>query len=192
MKVLAERSNRIFIVGPIILVVLGSYIVYRLKRRHSGFYYRSGRTFAIAFTLFITTLCGIIERIFMPKVLIEYDNAGIYIYKYKGREPIIIRFESIWSFSTEIDYGSEDDSFEAYSYEHAALIGSTLTGSLKIQTANEIIKIRGIKNVKDVERKLDKLRDEYMELRNERYDAIIAQKRREEELAELAKHDPNT
>lgn len=128
----------------------------------------------------------------MPKVLIEYDNTGLYIYKHRNKEPILIRFESIWRISSEVDYGSEDITLKEYTYEAAALSVKGLTGSLRLQTAEGVIKIRGIENVKDVERRLDKLHDEFMELRNERYEAIIAGKRRSEELAELAKHDPNT
>lgn len=202
MKVLAERSNKIFIVGPIMLVILSVSIFFIMKNilsLHRFHVYRGPRRRRrLRHFLFFLAMCwlaiasAIIERLCMPKVLIEYDNAGIYIYKHKRKDPIILRFENIWSFTSESDVGSEDITLGTLSYEQAALIGKGLVGTLKIRTCDGEIKVRGIKDVKDVERKLDKLHDEFMDLRNERYDAIIAQKRREEELAELAKHDPNT
>lgn len=200
MKVLAERSNRIFIVGPIMLVILSILIYFMMKYFifRNGFHFY-GRRRRILFSVFISLVTGwlafvsaIIERICMPKVLIEYDNAGIYIYKHRRNDPIILRFESIYSFTSEADIGSEGITLGTFSYEQVALSGDKITGTLRIRTADDEIKIRGIHDVKSVERKLDKLRDDYMRLRNERYNAIIEQKRREEELAELAKHDPNT
>ncbi len=203
MKVLAERSDKIFIVGPILLLVSGvilyfftrdPYLLWRRISRSLTYDIPSitAMVFFSALSVFVATIFNLVERIAMPKVLIEYDNAGLYIYKHRNKEPILIRFESIWRISSEVDYGSEDITLKEYTYEAAALSVKGLTGSLRLQTAEGVIKIRGIENVKDVERRLDKLHDEFMELRNERYEAIIAGKRRSEELAELAKHDPNT
>lgn len=196
MKVLAERSNRIFFIGPLILAVVGFFIWFLSGYINFRSLYNCPSEIleitAVAVVVFVVTLYIFIERMFMPKILMEYDNAGIYIYKYKNSEPILLRFETIGVCGSEIEPDSGALGMETYSYERAALMGTKMTGAIKIQTDMGEVKVRGIKNVKEVEIKLGKIRNEFEALRNERYEAIVAQKIRDEELAELARHDPNT
>lgn len=201
MKVLAYRSNQIFITAPILVplcfIVLqpmvGSILSFRV---HSDLFWCF---FITVSSIMLSQLIGFVERLFMPKVLIECDNCGIYIYKYKRSEPILLRYEHIWDCRAQVNNGAEDiplnmdyNPNEADSYERAGITTTPLVGMLKFNTPYEVVRVHGIKDVKAVERKLASIRYDFKEKQDEWIDFNIEYSKRQEELKELAKHDINT
>ena len=198
MKALAYRSNLIFITAPILVPIC--FLVSLQIFSHTRFFY--GWLFELlltVLTVMVSQLIGFVERLFMPKVLIEYDDCGLYIYKYRKSKPILLRYENIWDCRARVNSGSEDfpmsESFnpnKADSYERVSISSKAFVGMLNINTPHEVIRVHGIKDVKAVERKIASIRYEFKEKRDEWLDYNIELVRRERELEELAKHDINT
>lgn len=202
MKVLAERSNAIFLWGPFAILASMLYFYLYIKYDISlspRYYY-----FGFFLSLFISTVYNLIHRIALPQILIEYDKAGIYVYNRRNKEPIIIRYEHLWS-SVALPGEDEFDKFDApdtsfwgmyFPEPRETVTGysrpNAMTGSLRIELPNQFITIHGIKNVREVSRQLDRLVDENKKNKMEFYEAQMEKRRREDELAELAKHDINT
>ncbi len=137
---------------------------------------------------------------FYKRVIIEYDDCGIYIYK-KFKPIKTIRFEEFWSQSTREDFDEiyvmrrhtiRWNRTENYYKITDLFFGFIKTGTLRMETPYEVINVGGIKNVKQVEIELNKLirakKKEYLKEMEEK----IAVENRMEELAELSKHNPNT
>lgn len=198
MKVLAYRSNKIFFTAPILVPLCIIIALEMVQSIHTMYGWR-WELFIGILGVMISQLVGFVERLFMPKVLIEYDNRGLYIYKYRKSEPILLRYENIWDCRAQINEGSEDiplsmdySSKKFDSYERAAISSKSLVGLLKFNTPHEIITVHGIKNVKSVERELASIRYDFKEKQEEWLDYNIEKSRRNKELEELAKHDINT
>ena len=202
MKVLAYRSNLIFITAPILVPICFCICFYMVKDimrwwwTYNDFWWG---IFITAFTTMLSQTIGFIERLFMPKVLIECDDHGIYIYKYKRSEPILLRYEQIWGFCAHTNYGAEDYPLSQTgnpntldSYEKTAISMKSFVGMLKINTPYEVVTIHGIKDVKAVERELASIKYDFKEKQEEWVDYNIERSKREKELEELAKHDINT
>ncbi len=167
MKVLAERSDAIFYWGPpaIIISILYFYLRFGLGIRILPRYY----FFVFFLTLLISTIYNLAHRLTLPKVLIEYDKAGIYIYKRRNKPAITIRYEQLWS-ATALTGEKDFDDLDgpAYGLKRLLLRGSsesitgnssfnTMTGALRIELPDQFIKIHGVKNVQAVRRDLEKL-----------------------------------
>lgn len=200
MKVLAERSNAIFFWGPPTIALCFIYIYLRwnfgwrrrLFRRHSLSYF--------VVILFISTIYNLIHRLFIPQVIIEYDKAGIYVYNKRRGDPIIIRFEHLWS---SMSFGGED-AFDELDVPSSAFVPdkemlntgycscNTTTGTLRIELPNQFITLHGIKNVGQVKLQLDRLVREHKKEKMAFYEEQMMKRQREVELEELRKHDPNT
>ncbi len=201
MKVLAYRSNKIFFTAPILVPLCFIVFSYMLRRMlstpiHSDFFWYVFAT--VGFTM-ISQLAGFVERLFMPKVLIECDNCGVYIYKYKRSEPILLRYEHIWDCRAQTNEGAEDIPLNmnynpnaADSYERAGITTTPLVGMLKFNTPYEVIRVHGIKDVKAVERELASIRYDFKDKQDDWIDYNIEYSRRQKELEELEKHDINT
>lgn len=197
MKILAERSNAIFLWGPfaILVSVLYFYLYFRFDISLTPRYYFWG-FFA---TLFFSTIYSLVHRISLPRVLIEYDKAGIYIYNRRNKDPIIIRYEQLWS-TTALAGEKESDDIDVPDYSfrgsEETITGysscNTMTGALRLELPDQFVKIHGVKNVRDVRRQLEKLIDENKRNKISFYEEQMEKKRREMDLEELAKHDPNT
>ena len=198
MKVLAYRSNKIFITAPI-LVPVCCIIMYVLLKHYRFYYGWVFEIFTAVSSIMLSQLGGFVERLFMPKVLIEYDNCGLYIYKYRKSEPILLRYEHIWDCRAQTNEGSEDIPLNmdynpnvADSYERAGITTTPLVGMLKFNTPYEVIRVHGIKDVKAVERELASIRYDFKDKQDDWIDYNIEYSRRQKELEELAKHDINT
>ena len=195
MRALAYRSNKIFITAPIITVI-GFFVLYGLLRT----VHRWNFELVISVvTLIVSQVTGFTERLFMPKVLIECDDCGLYIYKYRKSKPILLRYENIWDCRAQVNNGSEDfpvsDSYnpdKADSYERVGIATKSFVGMLNINTPHQVIRVHGIRNVKAVERELASIRYDFKEKQNDCLDYNIERVKREEELQELAKHNPDT
>ncbi len=202
MKILAYRSNLIFITAPILVPICFFIFAYMVKDIVGSWWLYSELWWSIFITVFTTMLSqtiGFVERLFMPKVLIEYDDHGLYIYKYKNSEPILLRYEQIWGFCAHTNYGAEDyplsQTFNPNtqdSYERVAISSKEFVGMLKFNTPHEIVTVHGIKDVKSVERELSALKYDFKEKQEAWLDYNVERSKREKELEELAKHDVNT
>lgn len=202
MKVLAYRSNLIFITAPILVPICFFIFICMVKDIVGSWWMYSELWWSIFITDFMIMLSqtiGFVERLFMPKVLIEYDDHGLYIYKYKNSEPILLRYEQIWGFCAHTNYGAEDYSLSQNfnpntqdSYEKLAISYKEFVGMLKINTPYEIVTVHGIKDVKSVERELASLKYAFKEKQEAWLDYNAERSKREKELEELAKHDVNT
>lgn len=193
MKVLAYRSNRIFVVAPIVVFLCG--LVLQLYIHNELYIFgRNNRIRVIGFVcmLSITMLCAFVERLCMPKVLIECDDCGLYIYKYKKSAPILLRYDDIISSSITVGVGSEDITIGQLSPEQTGFVSNNAVGVLCIRTKHGDIRIHGIQNIKQVRGELNKKLGEFKRKQQAEIDELIERSRRQKELEELAKHDVNT
>ena len=175
-KVLAKRANGIFIAAPILVVsfFLLNFLLYNLSEYEQLFSLvlifapgRYGLTNPITVLYFgyafITAgaVVGFVIRLFTCRIIIEYDDYGIYVYR-KFRPVEIIRYENLWSSSGELDYRDAPDLLESGLESegvHSAR-GIFGTGSLRIRTTKKTIRLYGVKNVLQVETALNKLAEE--------------------------------
>ncbi len=184
MKVLAKRANGIFIIAPIITLLFillticlfvmladdseqGRILQMLVGYSEFGSYrYRRGRFFRYFYFGFSIVSLGCVvsavRRIFIPKVIIEYDKKGLYIYR-RFKPVKTIRYEDMWSRTSETDLENINVIVPRFRYGHREVNvsnpfwGIIKTGTLRIETAEEIISLHGIKNVKEVELMLNKL-----------------------------------
>ena len=97
MKVLAQRANGWIFVAPFIFISLAVYMIeifnsiYNPEHIETIFLLLIDYRFLMMISSFIFTLSTWVLRVMTPKVIIEYDRAGIYIYQYKFMEPYILR-----------------------------------------------------------------------------------------------------
>lgn len=194
MKVLAYRSNRIFVVAPIVVVVcfLLTSMIFYFRRGSVRIGRYNWHIIGAAWSLAVAMAAAFIERLCMPKVLIEYDDCGLYIYKYRRGDPILLRYEQIINHHFEVDVGSENMTFSGMSQEQVGFVSKNAIGTLCIRVDGEDIKVRGIKNVKQVSIELNKQIKAFKEKENNKIERYLEQLKREKELEELAKHDINT
>ncbi len=219
MKVLAKRANGIFIIAPIIMTVFIIFticIVFMLaddsERGRAfqmflgydafGYYrYRRGRFFRYFYwgclVANIGTLVSAVRRLLVPKVIMEYDNCGVYIYR-RFKPVQTVRYEDMRS------RGSAEDLTEvevvmprAFRYGTnrntvARPFGSFIkTGKLTIETADDIITLYGVKNVEEVNMKLDKLIKDSKKKNTSESDIEIAKQDYVTMIDEMAKYDMN-
>ena len=109
MKVLAQRANGLIFVAPFFLISLVIYIVdvfntvYNPEHIETILLLLLDYRFIVMLISFVYLLSKWVLRVMTPKVIIEYDRAGIYIYQYKFMEPYILRYENLYSVFAEID-----------------------------------------------------------------------------------------
>lgn len=171
----------------------------RHRHRHFRSYYRDmpellafrcALSFGIEFMLLLWVL---VRRLSIPKVIIEYDDFGLYIYK-KGMPVTLLRYESLWSMYVheEVIDSYEDFDSSGYMRTQQSLWGISATGSIRFEVPNGFIIVSGVSRVKEVEKEIrrmvEKNRREFLEAMEER----IEKNKRQRELEELAKHNPNT
>lgn len=170
------------------------------RHRHRRFYsyYRNPETLAFRCALsfsvdFMFLLWVLIRRLSIPRVVIEYDDFGLYIYR-KGMPVTLLRYESLWSMYVheEIIDAYEDFDSSGYVRTQQSLWGLSATGAIRFETPNGFIFVSGISRVKEVEKEIrrmvEKNRQEFIDGMEER----IKENQRQRELEELAKHNPDT
>ena len=181
MVVLARRANGIFILAPIIFIALLFVVCYSLAYlrgeieisdipvvmyfimcmlpRFTGSRRWSPRRMMFA-TLFEAMFCFFLvfesfaSRLFVPKVIMECDSDGVYIYH--GRKQVtVLKYEYLWSHYTEEDLDG------GYLWVKRGMIpmpeivqGFITTGSMRIETPDGFINLKGIYHVREVEREL--------------------------------------
>ena len=171
------------------------------RHRHRHFYsyyqdmpellaFRCSLSFGIEFMLLLWVL---VRRLSIPKVIIEYDDFGLYIYR-KGMPVTLLRYESLWSMYVheEVIDSYEDFDSSGYMRTQQSLWGLSATGAIRFEVPNGFITVSGVYRVKEVEKEIKRMvrknRDEFIQAMEER----IEKNQRQRELEELAKHNPNT
>ncbi len=201
MKVLAQRANGLIFVAPFFLISLVIYIVdifntvYNPEHIETILLLLLDYRFIVMLISFVYMLSKWVLRVMTPKVIIEYDRAGIYIYQYKFMEPYILRYENLYSVFADIDLKEiyvKRNRFSPIRKISNPTWGMSKTGSLRIELPDHFITLHGVKNVAKVKYDLTNLIKDYRDTRDDWLEDRIEEVKRRDELAELAKHDPNT
>lgn len=170
----------------------------RYRHRYFNDYYSNPESlaFVCAFSYgieFVFLFWLLIRRLSVPKIIIEYDDFGVYIYK-KGMPVTLLRYEALWSVYVheELFESYEDFDSNVNVSVKKSLLGLSETGAMRIETPNGFIVLSGIYHIKEVERELKRMvkknRQEFIDEMEER----IKENQRQRELEELAKHNPDT
>ena len=146
---------------------------------------------------FLTFLILFLARLSTPKIIMEYDDHGLYIYR-MGKPVLLLRYEEIWSAYSEEDFDNVEFSYHRGFHTRKNIKvgdpfwGTFKTGSIRIETPDDFICLGGIYHVKEVEKEIKRMvRKNRREFLDEMYENI-EENQRERELEELAKHNPNT
>ncbi len=189
-----EPNEKLFLI-----IYVSNWLAGRRRFRRFRLYYHSnpewlafecalsyGLEFAFLFYIFI-------RRLSIPKVIIEYDDYGLYLYR-KGMPVTLLRYEALWSVYAQqelYDVYEDFDSTASVSVKNS-LFGLSSSGAIRFETPDGFIVLSGIYHVRDVEREINRMvrknRDEFVAKMEEN----IEENKRKRELEELAKHDPST
>lgn len=161
MKVLAERADKYFVLAPV-TVIVSLFVCYLEYCDLVLDNISLGRWFmAVVFTVMAMTvrcLSNFFLCILMPKNVIEYDDFGIYIYKRRNKEPLIVRYGEIFSKTAENDEGyiivKHWFSFRFFTFNLSS-------GTLRIEVKDGFLKVPCIKNVRKVQTELNRLLIQY-------------------------------
>ncbi len=170
MKVLARRANGIFVFAPVFMVLCFVLWMFCAQKSYdsSEWYVFDDlyvRLLLISIILFPVTLWYFIQRLFVPRVIIECDDFGLYIYR-RRKETVILRFEYLESLYAEADMENTVVYIgrrSLFSGDRRRIeIGGMLekfikTGTLEIRTEEGVIKLKGVHNVKKVKTDIDRL-----------------------------------
>lgn len=170
MKVLARRANGILIFGPVFMALCFAFWLFCAQhpREVSDMYLFEDlymRFLLISIFFFPVTLWIFVQRLFVPKVIIEYDDHGLYIYR-RRKETVVLRYEYLNNLYAEADlqdvvvYVGPRSIFTGYRrrFEIGGILEKIIkTGSLEIRTDDGIVTLKGVHNVKEVKVDIDRL-----------------------------------
>ncbi len=171
----------------------------RHRHRHFHSYYRDmperlAFRCALSFGMeFMFLLWILIRRLSIPRVIIEYDDFGLYIYR-KGMPVTLLRYESLWSMYVHeevIDSYEDFDSSGSVRMQQS-LFGFSATGAIRFETPNGFIVVSGISQVKTVEKEIRRMVEKNRQEFIDEMEGRIEKSQRERELEELAKHNTDT
>lgn len=182
------------------------YVLYMLSlfggrhryRRFSNYYYHNPEklafwcalSYSLEFAFFFWVF---IRRLSIPKVIIEYDDFGLYIYR-KGMPVTLLRYEALWSTYVHeevIDSYEDFDSSGSVSTK-PSFWGLSATGAIRFEVPNGFITVSGISRVKEVEKEIRKMVEKNRQEFIDELEENIKENQRQRELEELAKHNPDT
>ncbi len=181
------------------LYVLYMFSLFGGRRRHRYFYrhyYYNPETLALSCALsygveFMLLFWVLVRRLSIPRVIIEYDDFGLYIYQ-KGMPVTLLRYESLWSMYVHEEMIDAYEDFDSCVSARQSFWGLSATGAIRFETPNGFIVVSGISQVKEVEREIKRMvkknRQEFIDEMEYR----IKENQRQRELEELAKHNPDT
>ena len=152
----------------------------------------------ISYSIYLIVFLGMfLQRLLLPRIIMEYDDYGLYIYR-TDKSVTLLRYGEIWSSYSEEDFESVEFCYHRgfYRYRNIKVSnpfwGIFKTGSIRIETPDDFICLGGIYHVKEVEREIKRMvrknRQEFIEEMEEK----IEKNQRQRELEELAKHNPDT
>lgn len=146
---------------------------------------------------FLCFLIPFLTRLFTPRIIMEYDDFGVYIYR-TGSPVTLLRYKELWSTYSEADFDNVEFCYHrGFHTRRNIKVGDPFwgmfkTGSIRIETPEDFICLSGIYRVKDVEREIKRMvkkkRKEFIDEMEEN----IRENQRKRELEELAKHNPDT
>ncbi len=178
MKVLAKRSNAIYIwtlfIVSVTVIYFASGIDLRIDGTGSRFYRFELWILFMEVAMVGLSLLGVlgsVDRLFIPKILIEYDSVGFYIYTRKRTGPILLRYEDALHQNMEVGF---PDNYifsdgRAKKTVNRPFLGSNSFGSLRIETPDSFIYITGVKKIWEVREEINRIIKEKQEqFKNER------------------------
>ncbi len=220
-KVLARRANGLLMVAPICFVVLlcllnmsivvmfhmdcpewfeeiaVDFLVGENKWWYSQSEIYTSRevmnALALSLVGLITCLVSFFDRLFLPKILIEYDDVGLYIYHNK-KDVTLLRYDYLAGQNVRQDL---DEVSFWIRYRGMVKVtnfsgGLIKTGSIRFECPDGFVNVRGIANVKEVSREISRMvrrsRDEY----EKEFEEKLREYRNQKDLEELLKHNPDT
>lgn len=206
MKILAKRADGFLYVAPFVIVTTLVYCANRFNTCYNpdqilyslyDIFFGERGVFVYSLVVNVIFLIKWIERFLTPKVMIEYDNAGLYIYKYKFSTPVTLRYEAVYSALGDEDLDEIYVRRGRYVFAPRVRIsnptwGLSKTGTLRIEIPTGFITLHGVKNVNQVRFEITKLVREFKKEQKEFIDANIERARAQNEDEEQKKHDPNT
>ena len=138
-----------------------------------------------------------LDRLFTSKIIMEYDDFGVYIYR-TGKPVTLLRYEELWSTYAEENFENVEFCYHRGFHRSRNIKisdpfwGILKTGSIRIETPDDFICLGGIYHVKEVEKEIKRMvRKNRREFLDEMYENI-EENQRQRELEELAKHNPDT
>ena len=147
--------------------------------------------------IFVACLFVFLARLSVPRIIMEYDDFGLYIYR-TGKPVTLLRYKEIWSTYSEEDFENIEFCYHRGFYRVRNISvsnpfwGLFKTGSIRIEIPDGFINLGGIYHVREVERELKRMvkknRQEFVDDLEEK----IKENQRQRELEELAKHNPDT
>ena len=149
-----------------LMYVLYMFSLFGGRHRHRHFYtyyqdmperlaFRCALSFSIEFMFLLWVF---IRRVSIPRIIIEYDDFGLYIYR-KGMPVTLLRYESLWSMyiHEEVIDTYEDFDSSGYVRTQQSLWGLSATGAIRFETPNGFITVSGISKVKEVEKEIKRM-----------------------------------
>ncbi len=97
-----------------------------------------------------------LQRILTPRIIIEYDDFGFYIYR-TGKPVTLLRYRDVWSTYSESDLNNVEFCYHGgfYRYRNVKVSnpfwGVFRTGSIRIEIPEGFINLNGVYHVKEVE-----------------------------------------
>lgn len=220
MKVLARRANGLLIVAPIcfaislVILSMATVFIFHIDSPewfedlatdfftsdYWGYSVRASRAINHASDSFVVSIFSIIiclifffDRLFIPKIIIEYDDVGLYIY-HNQKDVTVLRYDYLAGKNVQTDLNEV-----SFWVRYRGMVkitnfsgGLIKTGSIRFECPDGFITVRGVADVKAVGKEIDRMvrknREKYEKELEERLLEIKTQR----ELEELLKHDPNT
>lgn len=152
----------------------------------------------ISYSIYLLVFLGVfLQRLLTPRTIMEYDDHGLYIYR-TGKPVTLLRYEELWSSYSEEDFENVELCYHRGFYRCRNIKvsnpfwGTIKTGSIRIEIPGGFINLGGIYHVKEVERELKiMIRKNRKAFLNEMYENM-EEERRQRDIEELAKHNPET
>lgn len=161
---LGKRENAVFFLTPLYLVLFHFFRQFYLTDE-SGVRLLLRIPYIIGFTVAIVATMRFFRRIFLPARIIEYDNLNLYINKGLGGQHVIP-----WAHIRNIDNLQQKGNYEAIvdgwkRFSGFRKIGGLLialwelseTGTIVINCKDELVRVHGIKNAREVRNELHKI-----------------------------------
>lgn len=111
--------------------------------------------------LFLLFLISFVERLLTPKIMIEYDDYGLYIYQ-RGKVTLL-KYKELWSTYSTKDVESINLCYHRGLWGLFSMLASEFiwsfvkTGSIRIETPDGFIVLHGVYHVRDVEFEIKKM-----------------------------------
>lgn len=161
---LGKRENAVFILTPLYLVLFYFFREFYLMDE-SGIHMLLRIPYIIGFLVAIVAILRIVRRIILPNKILEYDSMNLYINKgLKGSQIIPwTDVRSIDNLQQNGNYEAIRDGLRRYSGPKkiwgmlVALWELSETGIIVINCKDELVRVHGIKNAREVRNELHKI-----------------------------------